>query len=140
MEPIASPAHARTLTQVDYVALTRLLAETPPSPSGGEDAQRALEESRLVPSHPVAPGVVTMNAQVFLVAGPQEQFCRVTLCYPDEADPARGRISVLSPLGGSLLGRHAGQTVTWRSFGRVQAARIVSVLAPLRAPAPRHAD
>ena len=93
-----------------------------------------LAAGTLVDSDPVAPGVVTMNAQVVLRAGPQEEYCRLTLCYPVDADPARGHISVLSPLGSSVLGLCAGQTATWRAFGRVHAARILAVLAPLRQP------
>ncbi len=36
------------------------------------------------------------------------------LLGPDEADPARGRVSFRSPLGQALLGRRAGETVIVR--------------------------
>ena len=132
MEDLVPRSRERTLTQEDYVRLTRLLCEGGRALAGADDVQRTLEASRLVPSQPVAPGLITMGAQVFLATGRQEQLLRLTLCLPDDADPARGRISVLSPLGSSLIGLCSGQTVTWRSFGRTQSASILAVLAPLR--------
>ena len=37
----------------------------------------------------------------------------LTLCYPGDAEPAAGLISVLSPVGSSLLGLRAGDTARW---------------------------
>ena len=39
---------------------------------------------------------------------------RFAIVGEDEADPAKGRISWLSPLAKSLLGAKAGDTVTWK--------------------------
>ena len=119
----------RIVTRSDYVHLSRLLREGGPALAGGPDVQRVLQESTLLASSCVAPGVVTRGAQVFLVSDPDEAPAHVTLVDPQCEDPARGRISVLSPLGSSLLGLSVGQSVHWRSFGRVRAARILSVLA-----------
>jgi regulator of nucleoside diphosphate kinase len=128
MEEAGIRPHRRTLTHTDHARLTRLIAEGGMALAGREDVQTTLETSAVAELG--SPGLVTMNAQVFLVAGPAQEFCRITVCYPADVDPARGRISVLSPLGASLLGRCTGQTATWRSFGRVHAARIVGVLPP----------
>lgn len=38
----------------------------------------------------------------------------VQLVYPPDADPARGRISVLTPVGAALLGLSTGQSIGWR--------------------------
>jgi regulator of nucleoside diphosphate kinase len=54
---------------------------------------------------------------------------KVTWCYPDDAEPSQGFISVLSPLGASLLGLQAGDVAQWRTpFGEQRTARIVEVL------------
>jgi regulator of nucleoside diphosphate kinase len=37
----------------------------------------------------------------------------ITICYPSEADAPKGFISVLSPVGGHLLGHRVGATVSW---------------------------
>jgi regulator of nucleoside diphosphate kinase len=119
----------RILTRPDYVQLSRLVRDGDPALAGVDDVQRLLQESMLLASSSVAPGVVTMGAQVFLVGDADEPPTQVTLVDPQSEDAARGRISVLSPLGSSLLGLSVGQSVNWRSFGRVRTARILSVLA-----------
>jgi regulator of nucleoside diphosphate kinase len=119
----------RILTRPDYVQLSRLVRDGDPGLAGVDDVQRLLQESMLLASSSVAPGVVTMGAQVFLVGDADEPPTQVTLVDPQSEDAARGRISVLSPLGSSLLGLSVGQSVNWRSFGRVRTARILSVLA-----------
>ena len=40
---------------------------------------------------------------------------KLTLCYPRDAEPGSGLVSVLSPFGLSLPGRHVGASVRWRS-------------------------
>ena len=51
----------------------------------------------------------------------------VRLVGPDEIDPARGRISVESPLGRVLLGREAGDQVTIRPLAGPARYEVVSV-------------
>ena len=40
---------------------------------------------------------------------------KLTLCYPQDAEPRFGLVSVLSPIGLSLLGQPVGATVRWQS-------------------------
>ena len=52
----------------------------------------------------------------------------VQLVYPWEADPPRGRISVLAPVGAALLGLSVGQSIDWPlPGGRNAAITIVAV-------------
>ena len=52
----------------------------------------------------------------------------VTLAYPDEADPAKGRISVLSPVGLALLGRRRGSVAApGMPNGRQLSIRILEI-------------
>ena len=52
--------------------------------------------------------VVTMYSRVELVDVHTHRRQVVTLCYPQDAEPAAGFISVLSPVGISLLGLREG--------------------------------
>ena len=53
---------------------------------------------------------------------------RVTLVYPQEADIAAGRISVLTPIGTALIGLAEGQSIDWTSRdGRRQWLTVVAV-------------
>ena len=121
-----SPAE-RTLTQIDYVRLTRLASLSARDAYGA--IQALLENSDLVSSAAVPATVVTMNTQVRLLGDTGTAPGRVTLCYPDDADPSQGFISVLSPLGASLLGLKAGDVARWRTpVGQERMACIVDVL------------
>jgi regulator of nucleoside diphosphate kinase len=117
----------RTLTQLDYVRLTRLMSL---SESGASAPFRELlENSDLVASPAVPATVVTMYTQLLAqdVAGGEPY--KVTLCYPDDAAPSEGFISVLSPLGGSLLGLRVGDVAQWHTpRGEERMVRVVEVL------------
>ena len=39
----------------------------------------------------------------------------VTLVYPNEADIAKGRVSVLTPIGTALIGLASGNSINWRT-------------------------
>jgi regulator of nucleoside diphosphate kinase len=53
-----------------------------------------------------------------------------TLVYPHDADVSSGSISVLAPIGISLLGRRQGATIEVDVPGRVRRLRIERVLYP----------
>mgnify|MGYP000429170376 CR=1 FL=1 len=54
---------------------------------------------------------------------------KITLCYPADAEPAAGFVSVLSPVGQALLGLQAGELARWTTpDGRMHAARIEALL------------
>ena len=121
-----SPAE-RTLTQIDYVRLTRLASLSARDAYGA--IQALLENSDLVSSAAVPATVVTMNTQVRLQGDTGTAPDKVTVCYPDDAEPSQGFISVLSPLGASLLGLKAGDVARWRTpVGQERMACIVDVL------------
>lgn len=52
---------------------------------------------------------------------------KYTLLGPDESDPAKGSISVLSPVGRALLGKEEGDEVTVETPGGTATYEIVSV-------------
>jgi len=77
----------------------------------------------------VPPDVVTMYSQVLLLDRASGERNKVTLCYPADAEPAEGFVSVLSPLGWSLLGLRAGQVARWSTpSGGERAAEVLAIL------------
>jgi regulator of nucleoside diphosphate kinase len=70
-----------------------------------------LMEARLVPDGALPVDRVAMNSRVTYEELPARTRRSVTLAYPMDADAAEGRISVLSPVGLSLLGRAPGAVV-----------------------------
>ncbi len=116
----------RTLTELDHVRLTRLLQRQPAEPAViGE----LLDVAQVVPSRAVGPDVVTMYSQVLLHDAADGTPSKITLCYPADAEPAAGFVSVLSPVGQALLGLRCGELARWITpDGRTHAARIEALL------------
>lgn len=84
-------------------------------------------EARLVPDGELPANRVAMNSRVtYREADGAHR--TVHLVHPKDADPARLRISVLSPVGRALLGRRRGSTITAAlPGGRGVALHIVDV-------------
>jgi regulator of nucleoside diphosphate kinase len=122
----------RTLTDLDHVRLTNLmrrnLGERLP-PSTTQEIEDTLDACAVVPSRKVSPDVVTMYSQVLLRDHASGEHSKLTLCYPADAEPAAGFISVLSPLGWSLLGLRTGQVAHWSTpSGESRAADVLVIL------------
>ena len=117
-------SHERLLTELDFARLNHLRGAHMPA-----ELALALDSLDLVPSREVPPDVVTMYSQVIvedLASGKRQ---RLTLCYPADAEPHLGFISVLSPVGASLLGQRVGATARWRTpNGDECAAEIAALL------------
>lgn len=72
--------------------------------------------------------VVTMGSEVEFVDEGNGVTRKVRLVYPQEADIAAGRVSILTPVGAGLIGLRAGQAILWPDReGRERALRIVKV-------------
>ena len=124
MSDIHTDAGERVLTELDHVRLSRLGAGGLP-PALAE----ALDLADVVPSADVPADTVTMYSQVLVRDARRDELRKVTLCYPHDAEPAQGFISVLSPLGASLLGARAGARAAWRTpAGEEHVVTIESIL------------
>ena len=121
----------RTLTELDHARLSRLargvVRHAVPQADGAIGA--VLDDAQLVPSRQVAPDVVTMYSQVELADIATERTVRLTVCYPSDADPNAGFVSVLSPIGAAILGLRVGAIARWRlPSGEEGAAKVVALL------------
>ena len=70
-----------------------------------------LMEAHLVPHERLPADRVAMNSRVTYEELPGGARRSIVLSYPLDADAAAGRVSVLSPVGMSLLGRAPGAVV-----------------------------
>jgi regulator of nucleoside diphosphate kinase len=73
-----------------------------------------LEQSRGVAPEEVPDDIVTMNSNVTILDLSTNEVETYTLVYPDLADIATGRISVLAPVATAVLGCRVGDVVTVR--------------------------
>lgn len=121
----------RTLTELDHVRLLNLLRHVPVG--GIRLAPRPIDEvlhaSAVVPSREVPPDIVTMYSQILLQDSQTGQHNTLTICYPSDAEPALGFVSVLSPVGSALIGLRAGSIARWSTpSGDKMAAKILAIL------------
>ena len=98
------------------VARLRAVVEWHLSGRDREAAERLeaeLDRAIVVPQREVPPEIVTMDSRVVFEDAETGRRREITLCYPREADPARGRISILAPVAAALLGLRAGDSIEW---------------------------
>ena len=81
----------------------------------------------------VGPDVVGMNSTVEFLDEAHGEARTVQLVYPDEADIAAGRISIMTPVGAGLIGLKAGQSILWPDRGGE--TRVLRILRVGRLPA-----
>lgn len=99
-------------------------------PPAAEQLSRELDRARVVDDARMAPGVVRIGSSVTFRID-EEPPQSVELVLPGDADIARQRISVLTPVGTALLGLSAGQAIAWTARdGRVRRLSVVSVAPP----------
>lgn len=114
-----------TITDIDLQRLARLITNQDSEAADVLDAELARAE--VVLQRDVADDVVTMNSEVLyedLANGARRQ---VRVVYPKDADPDRGWVSVLAPLGSALLGLRVGQTIDWHMPNGVRRLLILGV-------------
>ena len=122
----------RTLTELDHVRLLNLVRRDrriDGSPTPRLPIEDVLDSCAIVPSRQAPPDVVTMYTQVVLRDVESGGQSKLVLCYPADAEPAAGFVSVLSPLGASMLGLGVGAVARWLTpAGEERAAEILSIL------------
>lgn len=115
-------AALRQLTALDFARLKKV-AGAPP------ELDRLLDEADVIDSRDVPPDVVTMYAQVEVEDLGSRGRRTLVVCYPADAEPAQGFISVLSPVGLALLGLRAGAVARWQAPGGQEKAAKVAAIA-----------
>lgn len=122
----------RTLTEIDHRRLTRLMSRVKNDPRllpFLEALDELLANSDLVEPAQVPPDVITMYSRVLLAEPSGGELGKFTICYPEDAEPAQGFVSVLSPIGTSLLGLRVGDVAHWHgAHGPAQSARVTAML------------
>lgn len=120
------------LTEHDLNRLRYLIIDLTRTTRGMQAGIDTLEEildlGRVVPVNEIPGNVVTMNSKVEFDDLDSGEERAVTIVYPEDADPADGKISVLSPVGIALLGLKEGVEAEMRlPHGRTGRIRILRV-------------
>jgi regulator of nucleoside diphosphate kinase len=105
----------RVITELDAARIRELGARLPDGGLGLAALNGLIDvveqEADIVPGEKVDPDVVTVNSTVSFRDETTGSVHRVTIVYPSEMSVGDRRISILSPVGATLLGQRAG----WRA-------------------------
>ncbi|MDB5900829.1 MAG: transcription elongation factor GreAB [Ramlibacter sp.] len=114
----------RKLTELDFTRLKKFTAA-----GAMPQLEEILNEADVVPSSAIPPDVVTMYARFVIRDLRVHRSQILVVCYPADAEPGKGHISVLSPAGMSLIGLPAGAIGRWaRPGGDESVAQIEKIL------------
>ena len=87
-----------------------------------------LENAVFMPPEEMPPDVVTMNSQVRINDITNGGVIMVRLVFPQEADYEQKKVSLLAPIGVALLGRHAGEEISYEAPGGSKRILIKEIL------------
>lgn len=120
------------VTENDAKRLQTLLEVAKQSQYYGSDELQKLgaelNRAIVVASKDVPRDVITMNSKVRLLDLETKEEMTYTLVFPDEADFAEGKISVLAPIGTAMLGYRAGDTFSWQVPAGIRRIKILAIL------------
>lgn len=105
------------ITEYDRERLLKLLQEAGSTEYRGSEyldqLRSELERATVVALQDVPADVITMNSTVCLVdtaTGEEETY---TLVFPEDANLAQGKISILAPVGTGMFGYRVGDIFEW---------------------------
>lgn len=120
------------LTKFDLVRLQDLLVVAKAYDVVGDkhldELQKALQQSKILPQEEMPSDIVTMNTKVVLTALTTIQEFAYTLVYPSEASIEQNKVSILSPMGTSMIGCKVGDIVEWQDPAGLRRMKIINIL------------
>ena len=113
----------RRLTRMDFSRLRRLHAA-----GLAPQLEDLLAEAEVMDPKEMPADVVTMYAQFEIEESANRRRQTLVICYPGDAEPSAGYISVLSPVGLALLGLQTGEEARWQApSGEAHSAELLAV-------------
>jgi len=120
------------ITELDLKRLKNLIADAQSSEYRGsvylKRLRGELDRASVVPSQKIPKTVITMNSTVRLIdlqTGDPETY---TLVYPEDAEPAAGKISILAPVGTAMLGYAVGDVFEWEVPAGMRRLKVYDIL------------
>jgi len=122
--PMVNDMHGDLQTRLPNLAISvrdadrlRNLAEAAADryPETAEFLAREVERAEIRAADQSMRGIVAMQSEVTFRDDISDQSRTVTLVYPEEADVAAGRISILTPIGAALIGMSVGTSIEFQT-------------------------
>jgi len=130
MAPIRQRSHkpAIKITRSDHERLSWLAdATSARNPDVADVLLAELYRARVVDDSRISTDVVRMGSTLHFTSDAGDSRT-VTLVFPGEADIAKGKVSILTPIGAALIGLSKGQSIDWTARdGRTHRLTVESV-------------
>ena len=105
------------ITELDRKRLIDLITDAQSGEYRGsvylEKLRGELNRANIVLPQEIPGDVITMNSKVALLDLDTQEEETYTLVYPENANSAEGRISILAPIGTAMLGYRVGDVFEW---------------------------
>jgi len=101
-----------TLVKDDFNKLSKLAALRS-NADVADYLAHELDRARVVDDPEGGANIVRLGSRIVFRDAAKREPRKVTLVMPNEADIAKGRISVMTPVGAALLGLAEGQAITF---------------------------
>lgn len=117
------------ITPEDYARLKLLAAALPKTAdkAGRPSLRGELDRATIISREALPSGVVTVNSRVRLEDLSSGEIEEYILTWPERADAAENRLSVIAPIGTAVLGYRKGDEIGWPTPGGTRHLRIVEV-------------
>lgn len=115
------------ITKFDFERLVKLLDKRKPHDQYDEALNAELLRAEIVEQEAIPADIITMNSQVQF-KDDNGDFKEYTLVFPEDADLSSGKISILSPVGCSLIGYKVGSTITLPTPGGRKHLKVEKIL------------
>lgn len=91
-----------------------------------EDLEREINRAIVVDPYQLPDNVITMNSRAVLNLDGDDM--EVSLVYPEDADFARNKLSIFSPVGTAILGYSEGDIIKWEVPSGIMEIQIGKIL------------
>lgn len=129
--PTSATLPVLRISSADHQRLCLLVHTAMKSQPRLRDGLQALQSELLradvMPPEIIPANVVVMGSTVEVADLGSGEVDTYTLVYPEQADPAAGKISILAPIGTAIIGFSAGDTFSWKTPGGARKLRIQKV-------------
>lgn len=117
------------ISKPDYLQLIKLIEQHDTPAAEALDIE--LGRADIVQSIEVPRDAVTMGSTVTFIDLDSNEEKTIQLVYPNEADVAQMKISILSPVGSALIGLRIGGEIDWPvPLGKVRRLKVSAVRQP----------
>ena len=115
------------LSELDVARIETLIERMRSSKDDYQKLEAELARGRIVAPQTIPANVVTMNSRVQFKILQTGKVFEKTLVYPKDLASSSDGLSILAPIGSSLLGLQIGQQIEWPMPGGAVKVEIVDI-------------